>query len=210
MPNSDLRLDKSQLTREEINEAAHVAVRGFFTDPFFIFLSPKVRRRNHGLFFFFRTALRHLGPLGEIVTVRNGLNQIVGVAAWLSPGGYPQPVATQLAAIPGSFRALYRRPQALVDGNKYLTAVAKAHPKEPHWYLYLLVVDPEIQRRGVGSMLLENQLDQINTDGVGSYVETQKDDNLAYYRRFGYELVTSLTPVQQGPPIHTLWRPPQG
>lgn len=191
-----------------MDEAALVAVRGFYTDPFFVYMSPKGRMRNRGLFYFFRTAMKHLGPKGEIWTVRDSRNQIVGISAWIAPGGYPQPVATQLASIPGSFRALYRRPKSLIDGNKYLTAVAKAHPKDPHWYLYLLVADPEMQRRGVGSMLLNARLPQMDAEGVGGYLETQKQDNIAYYRRFGYELVKPLSPVEGGPPIFTLWRPP--
>ena len=184
-----------------------VAVRGFYTDPFFEFLAPRARTRDRGLFFFFRTALRHLGPGGKVVTLRDADNRIVGVAAWLAPGGYPQPLRTQIAAVPGSFRALYRRPRALVDGTSYLNAVAKAHPKAPHWYLYLLVVDPEIQGHGGGTMLLNDQLSGIDSDGVGAYLETQKHDNVAFYRRFGFDLVTHLQPVISGPPIHTLWRP---
>jgi GNAT superfamily N-acetyltransferase len=203
---NELRLDRNPLSREELNEAAMVAVRGFYTDPFFIFLSPKSRTRDRGLFLFFRTALKYLGPGGVIVTVRDEDNRIVGVSAWIKPGGYPQPLGTQIAGMPGSFRALYRRPRALVDGTAYLNAVAKAHPKAPHWYLYLLVADPEMQRRGVGAMLLNDRLAQIDAEGVGGYLETQKEDNLAYYRRFGYELVTPLQPVAAGPPIYTLWR----
>ena len=207
MTSDTFRLDTAPLSRREIDDAALVAVRGFFTDPFFVYMSPKGKLRNRGLFYFFRTMLRHLGPNGKIVTVRNAGNHIVGVAAWIAPGGYPQPIATQLAAIPGSFRALYRRPKALLDGNRYLTEVARAHPKEQHWYLYLLVTDPEMQHRGVGRMLLEERLSIIDCDHVGSYLETQKEDNLAYYRRFGFELVNSLSPVAGGPTIFTLWRP---
>ncbi len=206
MTNTELRLDERSLSNEEMNEAAMVAVRGFYTDPFFIFLSPKSRTRDRGLFFFFRTALKHLGPGGKIVTVRDASDRIVGVSAWLKPGGYPQPIRTQLAAVPGSIRALYRRPRALVDGTTYLNAVARSHPKDPHWYLYLLVTDPEMQRRGVGAMLMNQRLGQIDSEGVGAYLETQREDNIGYYRRFGYELVSALRPVKNGPAIYTLWR----
>jgi GNAT superfamily N-acetyltransferase len=207
MSSGDLHLDRTALSARQLDEAAMVALRGFYTDPFFIYLSPGARLRNRGLFLFFRTALRHLGPRGIIVTVRDDRDAIVGVSAWMPPGGYPQPIATQLAAIPGSFRALYRRPRSMLDGGRYLDAISKAHPKDPHWYLYLLVADPEMQRRGVGTMLLNDRLPQIDEEGVGSYLETQKEDNLAYYQRFGYELKTSITPVPEGPPIYALWRP---
>ena len=84
--------------------------------------------------------------------------------------------------------------------------MAKVHPKVEHWYLYLLVADPEFQRRGVGAMLLQDRLHEVDAAGVGAYLETQKEDNIAYYRRFGYELVQELHPVEAGPPIYTLWR----
>jgi predicted N-acetyltransferase YhbS len=71
------------------------------------------------------------------------------------------------------------------------------------------VADPAIQRSGVGTMLMEHGLEQINNEGVGGYLETQKEDNLAYYRRFGYELRTTLRPVKNGPPLYTMWRNPR-
>jgi hypothetical protein len=30
--------------------------------------------------------------------------------------------------------------------------------------------------------------------------------NLGYYRRFGYELLQTLRPVEEGPPLFTMWR----
>jgi GNAT superfamily N-acetyltransferase len=207
MDASELHLDHSRLSGDRLDEAALVALRAFYTDPFFVHLAPRPRQRNRGLFLFFRTAMAHLGPQGKIVTVRDGAERIVGVSAWIAPGGYPQPIATQLASVPGSLRALYRRPRSMIDGQSYLTAIAKAHPKEPHWYLYILAADPEAQRRGVGSMLLGDRIPEIDAAGVASYLETQKLDNIAYYRRFGYESTATLSPVAGGPPVYTMWRP---
>jgi ribosomal protein S18 acetylase RimI-like enzyme len=208
MSSEEFRLDRTPLSRTELDEACLVAVRGFYTDPFFRYLAPRPTLRSRGLFYFFRTAVRHVGPGGVVTTVRNADNVIVGVSVWIQPGGYPQSIPTQLASIPGTIRALYRRPAALAAGGKYLEAIAKAHPKEPHWYLYLLVADPETQRRGIGAMLLNDKLGQIDSDHVGSYLETQKTDNIAYYRRFGFDLVKEVAPVTDGPPVYTMWRPP--
>ena len=205
----DIRIDERVLSKGELTAASLVANRAFFNDPFFRFLSPGERLRSRGLMIFFRANLAHFGEGGRIVTAREPDDTIVGVAAWLPTDRYPQSVRTQLSQIPGTFRALYRRPRSLIDGNKYLTAVTKSHPKEPHWYLYLLVADPSIQRSGVGTKLMHHGLTLVDTEGVGGYLETQNEDNLAYYRRFGYELRETLRPVKEGPPLYTMWRNPR-
>ncbi|HEY5265951.1 MAG TPA: GNAT family N-acetyltransferase [Acidimicrobiales bacterium] len=204
-----LHLDESVLSKAELTSAALVANRAFFDDPFFRFLSPNDRLRERGLTIFFRANLIHLGEGARVVTVRSTADAIQGVAAWLPTDRYPQSIRTQIAQVPGTLRALYRRPRSLMDGNKYLAQISKTHPKEPHWYLYLLVADPSIQRSGVGTMLLEQGLAHADEEGVGSYLETQKEDNLGYYRRFGYELRDTLRPVKEGPPIFTMWRRPR-
>jgi GNAT superfamily N-acetyltransferase len=89
-------------------------------------------------------------------------------------------------------------------------ALEKAHPKDPVWYLNLLVADPSAQRSGVGTKLQELVLERADEEGVPAYLETQNPDNLPYYRRFGYELVQELHPVKDGPPLWTLRREPKG
>lgn len=209
MSSDGFRLDHSKLSRTDFDEACLVAVRGFYTDPFFRFLAPKPRLRASGLFHFFSTAARHSGEGAILTTVRAPDDSIVGLSLWIKPGGYPQPIGTQLAAVPGTLRALGRRPAALRDGNRYLAGIAKVHPKEPHWYLYLLVADPECQRRGVGAMLINDKLPLVDEAHLGAYLETQKKDNIAYYRRFGFDLAGEVAPVPGGPPIYTMWRPPR-
>ncbi len=78
------------------------------------------------------------------------------------------------------------------------------------WYLLLLVVDPSVQRGGIGTRLQAAGMEQADQDGLDCYLETQKPDNVPYYRRFGYEVVEELRPVPAGPPLWTMRRPPQG
>lgn len=204
-----LRLDVRTLTKSEFTSASLVAKRAFFNDPFFRFLSPGARLRDRGLTIFFRASLVHAGEEAHLVTVRDDDDTIVGLSLWLPTNRYPQSATTQLAQIPGTVRALYRRLRALIDGAKYLAAIAKSHPKELHWYLYLLVTDPANQRSGVGTMLMEHGLAETDAEGVEGYLETQNEDNLGYYRRFGYELRETLRPVKEGPPLYTMWRQPR-
>ena len=186
-----------------------VAARAFHTDPFFAYLTPNAVARSRGLDLYWLAVCRNLGTKGRLLTARSE-GRIVGVAAWIAPGGYPYPVRTQLGQGLGALRALSRVPQALVTGTRYLLAMEKAHPKEELWYLQLLATDPEHQRTGVGAALLQGTLERCDADGVASYLETQNEDNLAYYGRFGYELAETLHPVRRGPPLWTMRRAPRG
>lgn len=204
-----LRLDARPATSQVTNESAAVAARAFYTDPFFEHLGPPALLRYRGLSLFFRANLRHLGRGGRLTTVRDERDRVLGVSAWITTDGYPLSLRHELGSTPGTVRALYRRPRALLDGLAYLNAMAKNHPKEPHWYLFLLVADPEVQRSGIGRALLEDALVEIDKEGVAAYLETQKFDNLAYYQRFGFELIGELTPTKSGPPLYCMRRAPR-
>lgn len=192
----------------DLDEAAVVAARAFHHDPFFEFLEPNPVRRTRGLALFFRAAVRALGTDGQITGARQADGRLMGVAAWVPPGRYPLGGLAQLGEMLGAFRAMILRPAGLRDGVKYLMAVEQAHPKDPMWYLLLLVVDPLVQRGGIGTRLQAPVLEVADQEGVDCYLETQKPENLAYYRRFGYEVTEELRPVAGGPPLWTMRRPP--
>ena len=112
--------------------------------------------------------------------------------------------------MPVSLRALYSPTALAADRRCHLHEDdPKVHPKDPHWYLLLLVADPRRSDVGVGTLLMEDGLARLDAERVGSYLETQKEDNLAYYRRFGYELRDTVNPVAGGPPYYTMWRAPR-
>ena len=208
VPGRDVTVHEGPFSSLELQDAALVTAHAFHTDPFFEFLSPKAVLRAHGLVIWGLSICRHLGPKGTLLCARRD-GRIVGVAAWIAPGGYPYPVGTQVAQTLGALHALYRRPSAVTKGLRYLTALEKAHPKEGLWYLQLLACEPEHQRTGVGTTLLVDTLARADHDGVGAYLETQNEDNLAYYARFGFEVAQTLSPVQGGPPLWTLRREPR-
>jgi GNAT superfamily N-acetyltransferase len=191
----------------DLQDAAVVAARAFHDDPFFEYLDPRPITRARGLVIFWRATLAALGPTAVLTGARRSDGRLVGVAAVVPPGGYPLTAAGQARQMVGAFRAMIVRPPALRDGLRYLLAIDKAHPKEPVSYLLLLVVDPSAQRRGLGARLQEGMLTTADRDGLDCYLETQKQENLAYYRRFGYEVADELRPVKAGPSLWTMRRP---
>jgi GNAT superfamily N-acetyltransferase len=203
------RIDERPLVGDDLSAVVAMSSRAFFDDPFFTYLLPDDAMRRSRLPYFFRAVYTHMGDHGRIVTVRNDADEPLGVAAWLTTGGYPLPMKVQLSQVPMSLRAFYRRPRSVLVGNKYMAVLLRAHRKDPQWYLMVLCADPPAQRSGVGTMLLEQAFAQVDAEGVGSHLETPRFDNVAYYQRFGYELIETLTPIAGAPSYYTMWRAPR-
>jgi GNAT superfamily N-acetyltransferase len=193
-------------SRLDLDESAVVAARAFYSDPFFEYLEPRPLLRARGVALFFRAAVEALGPERRVLGARDREGRLLGVAAWAPPGTYPPPARAQVRELASALRAFGPRPRALVDGSKYLLAIDRAHPKDELWYLLLLVADPSRQRSGIGTALQQPILDEADEAGLDCYLETQKEENLPYYRRFGYEVVRELHPVRAGPPLWTMRR----
>jgi ribosomal protein S18 acetylase RimI-like enzyme len=71
-------------------------------------------------------------------------------------------------------------------------ALEVVHPGEPHWYLSLLGVNPHHQRCGIGGALLGSWLDSIEADGLPSYLETDREENVHFYERMGFSVQVKL------------------
>ncbi|HEY0437038.1 MAG TPA: GNAT family N-acetyltransferase, partial [Phenylobacterium sp.] len=71
---------------------------------------------------------------------------------WLKPGAKPDDEA--IGALIGETVS----PERAVVGAQVGELMDSFHPKEPHWYLSMIGVDPSRQGRGLGSALLKHTL----------------------------------------------------
>jgi ribosomal protein S18 acetylase RimI-like enzyme len=207
MPPAPFTFGPITLDRELRNEAAVLGARSFYDDPFFVHLSAEPMLRARGLALYMRSHLAALGDSAVATCARDRAGTMVGICVWQRPGTYPLPVAAQAREMAGALRALIPRPPAVVKGLQYTMAMEKARPRHEHWYLCLLAADPMAWRRGIGTALMEPSLASIDGEGLPCYLETQKEANLAYYRRFGFEETDRLTPSPGGPALFTMTRP---
>jgi GNAT superfamily N-acetyltransferase len=193
----------------DLGDAALVAARAFHDDPFFEFLDPHAVTRARGLALFWRATIASAASRATITAARRpGDGRLLGLSVVVPPGNWPLPVLQQARQLGGALRAMIPRPVALARGTRYLLSMEAAHPKDHLWYLLLLVVDPSVQRGGIGGRLQADMLRRADADGVDCYLETQKADNVPYYGRFGYEVTRELRPVPDGPPLYLMRRPP--
>jgi GNAT superfamily N-acetyltransferase len=81
------------------------------------------------------------------------------------------------------------------------------HPREPHWYLPLIGVDPLHQGKGYGAALLQHTLRPCDRDHTLAYLESTNPKNIPLYERHGFALLGTIQ-VGASPPLFPMLRKP--
>jgi ribosomal protein S18 acetylase RimI-like enzyme len=178
--------------------ASHAGYPGFravFPDP---------ARRARALPAFFRATVADAVRFGAVRAVAAEGERLASVAVWLPPGAFPWSAGRKARATPAFLRVLAADPANFGRFVRYGTAAERAHQgMATYWYLVVLGVRPEAQRQGHGTALIEPVLARADRDGVDCRLETADPANVAYYRRFGFEVADPALRLVPGGPTHT-------
>ena len=202
-------IDEGPLDRATLRACGELCAAAFADAEMFGRFFPSPRRRARSIATLHRAALAHLGPAGRCAVARGHDGRVLGVAAWLAPGGFPPPVRAQLVRLPFVLAAFAPHLGALRVAARAEAATLALHPREPHWYLQLLAVEPAAQRAGIGSALLTPVLERVDAEGALAYLETHDEANLAYYGRFGFALDRRVDLGPGRPGLFTMRREPR-
>lgn len=193
----------SNIVRADISDLPLITAsltKAFSDDPVFIYLMGgafNAKRANLAFNMLGRNMLAH----GIIMT-----NDDRSAAAyWGAPGSWKVPISSIVKTLPISLRAYQWQ---TIRALGVLGRMEKLHPKEPHYYLEVLGTDPAQQGKGHGAALLNVILEKADNEGVGAYLESSKDKNVPYYRRFGFEVVGEIH-HPNGPTMWRMWRDPR-
>jgi ribosomal protein S18 acetylase RimI-like enzyme len=128
-----------------------------------------------------------------------------GIAVWIPPDAREEHEA--IAPAPPGGEA-----EILGDNAERHAAfwgwVGEHEPAEPLLYLSHIGVAPEHQGEGLGSALMRDGLASVDRDGVPTWLETSRVDNVAYYERFGFRTVVDEDAPDGGPHIWFMRRDP--
>lgn len=113
-------------------------------------------------------------------------DRLSGISLVLGPGQYPWGVRGFLGLSRASMHVSTVR--AIPNFLRYDNWSTKRHITEPHYYLFVIGVDPKRQGKGVGRALLEHLAKQADHAHVPCYLETDKRENVKLYRKHGYEV----------------------
>jgi ribosomal protein S18 acetylase RimI-like enzyme len=203
MTRADAPSGVARATVADVPELARMLARAFFDDPVATWACRPDRLRRTVLERFHGARLRQLVGEREVWTVPG----LVSAAVWAPPDRWRTTPREDLALARALLhpRLLARLP--LVVGG--LLDVERRHPREPpHWYLAVLGTEPEAQGRGLGSAVLGPVLEQCDADGLGAYLESSKESNIAFYARHGFR-VTEEVHLSRGPTLWPMWRDPR-
>jgi predicted N-acetyltransferase YhbS len=150
-----------------------------------------------------RLALERIGlPYGQ-VWVACVDDRIEAAAVWMDsrtplPSSAWEAMAHEQRSLEGDRHEASRAAEA---------AIARLRPELPHLYLATVGTTGRSQRRGLGSAVLAPGLAAADDAGLSAFLETSSDDNLAFYRRLGFEIVDEVQ-IEGGPPVWAMSRGP--
>ena len=196
------------LPRSSIDTAAITLERAFFSDPMFAWVFPDTATRPAALRRLNRLPLEYGVRYGRVTTSHDAK----AVSVWIPPG--------QSITIPGMLRSgMLTAPfhtgfgafAKFMRANNIMDKIHKKRVPEPHWYLMVVGVDPELQNRGAGSALVKEGLTLADQSNCPCYLETSEKRNLAFYERFGFVVLEQASLGAGGPPAWAMRRePPHG
>jgi ribosomal protein S18 acetylase RimI-like enzyme len=125
-----------------------------------------------------------------------------GAALWLPPDVHPDEEAVSSLLESTAPKHNQR------DAAEIFERMGRYHPREPHWYLPLIGVDPSQQGRGFGSALMQHALIPCDREKKLAYLESTNPSNIPLYERHGFEVLGTIQ-VGTAPPIFPMLRKPR-
>jgi len=133
------------------------------------------------------------------------LGDASAVSVWIPPGGH------ELSEAGMADLDAFNEAQLGRAGAQEMVALYERfesnHPdREAHAYLSLLATHPDHRGRGIGQVLLAENLAHWDELAVPAYLESTNPANDHRYERAGFRRVGGFTAVRDGAPISTMWR----
>lgn len=199
-----------RLDEARVDEAAALMARAFFDYPMWQWVLPDEEHRRRALPISTRASIRWGLLLGESYALSDPMR---GLAIW-APAGMadrdvdPDGSKTDWASVVEAIgpEGIHRFDQ-MIEAQR---PVRERYMDARTWYLPWLGVDPASQRAGVGTSLLHHMFARLDPQGIATFLETEREANVAYYLKHGYEIVHEGVLPDGGPGYWCFLRRPPG
>ena len=183
--------------RSEAARATRVQLTAFCADPVMRWLWPEPAAYVEH----FPVFVRGFGGRAFEHDAAHVTADFMGGSLWLPPG-----VGTDDETLQKLFDATLPE-QKRSEILAMLEIFETLHPKEPHWHLCFLGVDPTQQCQGLGAALLRHALAPIDAQHQSAYLESSNPANVSLYQRHGFEVIREVRVGGSPPAIPMVRRP---
>jgi GNAT superfamily N-acetyltransferase len=175
------------LADDELHAAGAVAARALSTSPSAYWMSGPDAVARVGLSFavFVPFVEEQRAPLAALLS-----GHIVGICGARAPGEcLGVTTSPEMRVAPKKIG-----PPGDASRGMYLWALLCNHDlDERHVHLGPVAVEPPLQGAGIGGKMLNAFADQMDEAGEVAWLETDKPENVVFYRRAGFEVAEELT-----------------
>ena len=191
---------------DELPLAARSLARAFAYDPIYLYVSGRSTEdflpTAQG---YFHADLREHLRSHKVIVSNDGM----AASTWVAPNSGKTSVVAMARMVPGSIRFFGAQTPRAIRTLDHLEAM---QPDEPHWYLGSIGVDPTAQGSGYGTTLMLLGLAACDAAEEPCYLETAKETNLPFYKRFGFSVIGTFRAdsKERGPQMWQMWREPHG
>lgn len=130
------------------------------------------------------TILRQVQSKGVILGAFAGDDTLVGVGALVQPGGCAQSTFEKIA-LTRVIQSCTSVEMALAY-QRWQAALQRRDPKDSHWHVGPVAVEPGFQRKGIGSALLAALCARIDQFPAMAYLETDRRETLPFFSRYAF------------------------
>jgi ribosomal protein S18 acetylase RimI-like enzyme len=177
---ADLRIEPLQ--PEQAADTSRMLARAFTTNPLHVAaFGPAALTRNEA---FFKGGLATFK--GTKLVATSG-TQIAGFIHWVSAPACQLSEFEKITILPTLVSGVGLG--SAIKLGRWLTAWSKHDPAGGHVHLGPVGVSPDAQGTGVGRRLMERYCAELDRTGGTGYLETDRPENIAFYRRFGFDTV---------------------
>jgi ribosomal protein S18 acetylase RimI-like enzyme len=180
-----------ELAIGDLSAAIGVVARGMRDNPLHIaaFGEDATVRTKH-LQRMFKIALPAVLRKGTILGAFDG-PALLGIAGMVPPGRCQPSAGAKLAMLPRLIPAV----GIVVFGRlaRWLAVWSKHDLREPHWHVGPVAVDAHLQGQGLGRALMHECCARLDRAGDIGYLETDKSQNVEFYKKFGFETIGEAT-----------------
>jgi ribosomal protein S18 acetylase RimI-like enzyme len=187
------------LPKSLCDQAGELLATAFCDNPAHAFIFPKTDKRHEALAWLMRRNIAAQAEVGQSFSILNSdKTTILMMAFWHPPRGAKVDTGVMLKhgllEFPVRFglSATSRLLRVITTTSQAREAATEGHDA---WHLNNMVVAKNVRGQGLGGRVLHQQLtDVVAPSGYPAVLETQREENVRFYKRLGFEVV-SLTKI---------------